>query len=60
MNKMNDLKEFFPGDNLEMIPLMFLFGEPAKRGNYNIDMGTRFAGEESMSHPDGPGSYDTD
>ncbi len=57
---MTNLQTFFPGENLSLLPLTFHFGEPARQERSQMEMGTRFEGEETISHPEGPDSYDTD
>lgn len=56
---MKNLQTFFPGEDPSLLPLMFHFGEPACQGQSQVEMATRFVGEETISHPE-PGGYDTD
>lgn len=55
-----NLVSLFPKENPSRLPIMFHLGELASREKDVMEMGTRFAGEETISHPEGPGSYDTD
>jgi hypothetical protein len=51
---------FFRGENKSLLPLMFHFGELASGERKQLEMATPYAGEETVSHADGKGSYDTD
>lgn len=56
----SSLQNLFPKDDISLLPIMFHFGELASQEQNNMEMGTRFVGEETISHPDGPLSFDTD
>jgi len=56
---MTTLQTLFPGEDLSLLPLTFHFGEPACQEQSQVEMATRFVGEESITHPV-PGGYDTD
>lgn len=52
-----DVQAFFPGENVENLPITFAFGEPVNTGLFQLEMSTSFNGEESMTGVNG--GYDT-
>jgi len=58
MKKAN-IERLFPKENVSLLPLTFYFGESVDLEDDGLSMGSRFAGEETISHP-ADGGYDTD
>lgn len=57
--KKTNIEGIFPEENVSLLPLTFYFGETISLEDEGPSTGTRFSGEESISHPK-DGGYDTD